>query len=79
MEAHAGSDNAPTAAAARRGSGIQWLIDSGSCFDLVNRQDLTEPMAKRVRQAEAIPLATANGGVEASDRIQVTGWRLAAG
>ena len=47
------------------------MVDSGSCFDLINRGDLTEAMQNRVRQGDPVPLATANGAVDARDRVKV--------
>ena len=52
--------------------GGPWLLDSGSTFDLIDRDRLGEKQLGKIQKsATATSMLTANGSVESNDRISL--------
>ena len=58
---------APTTEHRRR----RWIIDSGSCFDLVNKADLTKGEKKQITEGSNYRLMTANGVVSVTKDVKL--------
>ena len=55
----------------------RWLLDSGSCFDIVNKNMVENiPSAVTTRRAEPMVLETANGNIKADSEANVSIGRL---
>ena len=66
------ADRSTTTAAFSSGSGLDrtWILDSGSCVDLVRKSDLTYAEKRRIREArEPERLLTANGPAQADTEV----------
>ena len=52
--------------------GGPWLLDSGSTFDLIDRDRLGRKQKKKIQRSDtATSMWTANGAIESSDRINL--------
>ena len=48
-----------------------WIIDSGSCFDLVNQSDLTKGEKHLITEGTAHRLLTANGVIDVKRNVEL--------
>ena len=49
----------------------KWIVDSGSCFDLINRNELSAANARSMHPTVPIHMQTANGTVTAHHELSV--------
>ena len=49
----------------------RWIIDSGSCFDLVNKADLTKGENKKIMEGSNYRLKVANGVVSVTKDVEL--------
>ena len=59
----------------------QWIIDSGSAFDIVSRSDLTAPQKKQMTSDGSVLMQTAGGETRALGTVNLVdpfGWPIVA-